>query len=257
VGFRSKRLDVATLARERGDNLESSAREARYQWFAQVAREEGACWVATGHTADDQAETVLHRLVRGSGLHGLAGIPARRELASDGHAAVEVIRPLLSITRREILAFLEAEGQPFRIDSSNVDIGFTRNRIRQELLPELVRNYNPAVVSILCRLAEQAGEVQKLIEAEAAGLLRRAELPRAASLIVLQHSFLVAAPRHLLREMFRLLWQRERWPAGSMGFEDWERLASLMDGREHAIDLPDGIRARQSGRVIQIGVKEA
>jgi tRNA(Ile)-lysidine synthase len=249
VGFRGKRLDIAALARERGDNLENVAREVRYEWFAEVAREEGARWIAVGHTADDQAETVLHRLVRGTGLHGLAGIPSRRELTSD----IEVIRPLLRITRGELLAFLEAEQQPFRIDSSNSDAGFTRNRIRRELLPELARNYNPAVVSILCRLAEQAGEVQRLIEAAAVALFRQSELPRAANLIILQHSYLAAAPRHLVRELFRLLWKRERWPERSMGFDDWERLACLIDDGDSAIDLPDGIQARRRGRVIQVG----
>jgi len=247
--FRSKRLDVAGLARERGDNLESVARQARYDWFAQLARAEGARWVATGHTADDQAETILHRLVRGTGLHGLAGIPSRRELVP----GIEVIRPLLRISRADVLAFLDSEEQPFRIDSSNADMHYTRNRIRHELLPELATKYNPAIVSILCRLAEQAGAVQKLVETAATGHLRDAELPRAGSLVILQHERLAAMPRHLLREMFRLLWTREGWPTGAMGFDDWERLASLATGADGAVDLPEGMRARRCGRVIQLG----
>jgi tRNA(Ile)-lysidine synthase len=249
--FRSKRIDMAALARDRGENLESVARQARYDWFAQVAQEDGARWVATGHSADDQAETVLHRLLRGTGLHGLVGIPALRELMP----GVDVIRPLLVSTRAEVIAFLETEQQPFRLDSSNADIGFTRNRIRRDLLPGLVRDFNPAVVSVLCRLAEQAGEVQKLIEAAAGDLLREAELPRAGSMVVLQHARLTAAPRHLLREMFRLLWQREHWPTAAMGFDEWERLARLVDGEEHVMDLPDGIRVQRQGRVIQLGAE--
>src|SRR5207245_2885635 len=117
----------------------------------------------TGHTADDQAETVLHRLLRGTGLHGLGGIPARRDLA----AGIEVVRPLLGTSRAEVLAYLQAEKQAFRQDSSNADLGFTRNRIRHELLPDLAR-YNPAIVSLLCRLADQAHEVQAIVAADAA-----------------------------------------------------------------------------------------
>src|SRR5262249_25956730 len=137
---RSNRIDVASLARERGANLESVAREARYGWLAEVAREAGAGWVATGHTADDQAETVLHRLRRGTGLRGLCGIPVRRPLAP----GIEVVRPLLRVTRAQVLNYLRALGQDFREDRSNSDPRFTRNRIRHELLPLLAEHYNPA-----------------------------------------------------------------------------------------------------------------
>jgi tRNA(Ile)-lysidine synthase len=248
VGFHSKRLDMAALAHERGGNLESTARQERYDWFAEIARAEGARWVATGHTADDQAETILHRLVRGTGLHGLMGIAPRRELIP----GVELLRPLLAVRRTDVLAFLESEQQPYRIDSTNADVGFTRNRIRHELLPELASKYNPAIVSILCRLAEQAGDAQKLIEAAAAEKLRSAELPRAGDLLILQRDRLRDMPRHLLCEVFRLLWAREGWLVGGMGFDDWQRLAGLVMGDETAIDLPDGIRAQCSGRVIQL-----
>jgi tRNA(Ile)-lysidine synthase len=249
VTCRLHRVDVAGLAQERGDNLENTARQVRYDWLGQVAREEGAAWIATGHTADDQAETVLHRLLRGTGLHGLCAIPQRRELAP----GIEVVRPLLHTSRDDVLAYLTEEQQPFCHDRSNADVAFMRNRIRHELLPELARQYNPAIVSVLCRLADQAGAVQLGIEAEAAKLLADAELPRAGSLLIFSRPNLAAASRHLVREMFRLVWNRENWPAGAMGFEEWERLASVAAGEEKAIDLPDGVRARRAGSVVQVG----
>src|SRR5439155_11377281 len=101
------RADVGAQARREGDNLESVARRIRYDWLVHVARDVHAPFVATGHTADDQAETVLHRLLRGTGLKGLRGIAARRTLAP----GIELIRPLLEVTRAEVLAYLEAEGQ--------------------------------------------------------------------------------------------------------------------------------------------------
>jgi tRNA(Ile)-lysidine synthase len=243
-----ERIDVAARARVEGDNLESVARRVRYGWLAGVARAAGAGWVATGHTADDQAETVLHRLLRGTGLKGLCGIPARRELAP----GVEVVRPLLRVTRARVLAFLRSVGQDFREDASNADLRFTRNRIRHELLPHLAERYNPAVALALCRLAEQAAEVQGREESAARALLAEAELPRAGGTVVLDWARLGAAPRHLVREAFRLLWQREAWPAGRSGFDSWERAAAVAVGEGTAVDLPGGVRVRRKGRVVQV-----
>jgi tRNA(Ile)-lysidine synthase len=247
--FRSERVNVAKLAKDQKDNVENAARQVRYDWLAEIARSEGARWVATGHTADDQAETLLHRLVRGTGLHGLGGIPPQRELAP----GIAVIRPLLGSSRAEVLAYLQNAKQDFRTDSSNVDLGFTRNRIRHELLPVLARDFNPAIVSVLCRLAEQAREVQSLVEIQAGDLLRNTELPRAGNLLVFNRTTLAKAPRHLVREVFRLVWSRENWPAGSMTFDDWERLAVLAC-QDDSFDLPEKIHARSTGRVIQVGV---
>src|SRR5262245_19692192 len=102
VFFACRRLDVAAVAKERRDNLEAAARRERYRWLAEVAREHGLGHVVTGHTANDQAETVLHRMVRGTGIEGLRGIAFRREIAP----GTEVVRPMLAVTREEVLAYL-------------------------------------------------------------------------------------------------------------------------------------------------------
>lgn len=249
VPFRCHRLDVATLARESGDNLENCARRLRYEWLTQVANEVGAAWVATGHTADDQAETVLFRLLRGTGLHGLTGIPATRELAP----GITLLRPLLSVRRAELLAFLHEQRQGYRQDSSNCDLRLSRNRLRHELLPRLTEQYNPAIVTILDRLAEQAREVEGLIQPLVEQLWREAELPRAGAMLVFQASVLARANPHLAREALRLAWTREKWPAGEMTFADWDRLAALAAASAGAHDFPAKIRARRIGRVLQIG----
>ncbi len=241
-------IDVAARARDERGNLEDVARRVRYAWLAEVARSAGATWVATGHTADDQAETVLHRLLRGTGLKGLGGIPARRELIP----GIELVRPLLRVPRAAVLAYLEAEGQDFRRDASNADLRRTRNRIRHELLPHLARHYNPAIVAVLCRLAEQAGEAQAREESAARALLAEAELPRAGAVRVLDPARLSAAPRRLVREALRLLWRREGWPEGGTGFEAWERAAAVVFGEAVAVDLPGGVRVRRKGRVVQV-----
>jgi tRNA(Ile)-lysidine synthase len=242
------RLDVARLVAERGGNLEALARQERYGWLAEVARTHGLRHVATGHTADDQAETVLHRLLRGTGLDGLRGIAFRRELSS----GVEVVRPLLHVTREQVLAYLHERGQPARHDASNDDRHFTRNRIRHELLPLLAREYNPRIAEVLGRLAEQAAEA--FVEEEAAGadLLRQAERPRTRERVVVDVSCWRQAPTWAVRAALRQVWQREGWPMAKMGFEHWQRLADLVKTDSGAHDLPGGVHARRCGGVLQL-----
>ncbi len=129
--------------------LEAAAREERYRFFGEVRRETGCTFVATGHTSDDQAETVLMRILRGSGLNGLRGIHPLRE---DG-----VVRPLLSVTKAELVGYLRSLGIPFRNDSSNCDCRFFRNRIRNVVLPALLE-FQPRVVEHLTALAAEAVE---------------------------------------------------------------------------------------------------
>ena len=119
------RMDVGRLAAQAGEGLEAAARKARYRFLKQTAGRLGARFVATAHTADDQAETILHRIVRGTGIRGLAGMARARRL---GHATL--VRPLLGVRRAELQAYLDAIGQPCRHDPSNLDPRFTRNRIR-------------------------------------------------------------------------------------------------------------------------------
>jgi tRNA(Ile)-lysidine synthase len=241
-----QRLDVRGAAD--GDNLHDAARRLRYGWLTQVARETGAAWVATGHTADDQAETVLHRLLRGTGLRGLAGIPQQRDLAP----GIKLVRPLLEVSRSDVLVFLEQLGQPFRQDSSNANRQYLRSRLRHDLLPLLASQYNPAVGSLLCRLAQQAGEAQEFIEYHAASLLASAELPRAGCILVLDALTLTVQPPLVVCEALRLLWQREGWPLGEMGYEKWRQISEIARRERPALDLPGGVRVRRVGHVMQL-----
>lgn len=244
VGFRCQAIEVAAL----GGNWEATARRVRYGFLAAVATEVGAGWIATGHTADDQAETVLHRIIRGTGLAGLRGIAAVRAGAAGGPA---VVRPLLTATRAEVLTYLDALGQPFRQDRTNTDPRFTRNRIRHELLP-LLRTFNPEVVTALVRLAGQASEAYELVQARAAALLARAERPRAGGTVVLDAAELGGSPAEV-RAVLRLVWEREGWPTADMGADAWDRAAAVARGEAVACDLPAGVRVRRTGRVVQIG----
>jgi tRNA(Ile)-lysidine synthase len=147
--FESGRADVAGEARLHGWNVEDAARRLRYQFFASVAEARGLNRVAVAHTADDQAETVLSHLLRGTGLTGLAGIYPVAGL---------IIRPLLELGREELRQFLSDLGQPWREDATNQDTSRTRARIRHQLIPLLLRDFDPAVVARLSRLAMHALE---------------------------------------------------------------------------------------------------
>ena len=167
-----KRVDVPCVARRRGVSLEEAARYVRYEVFRTealvLARKSprAPVVIALGHQADDQAETVLHRILRGTGVAGLAGIPSvrRMDLGSGGKTAT-IVRPLLTTRRSEILAYLHERGVPYRTDTSNLGTEFMRNRLRNELLPLLREKYNPSVDEALLRLADIARQWSEAVEA--------------------------------------------------------------------------------------------
>jgi tRNA(Ile)-lysidine synthase len=147
-----ERIAVAERAREERRNLESTARQLRYDFLQRVAETSGASFVLTAHTRDDQAETVLMRLLRGAGAEGLRGIHAIRPLDR-----VKLARPLLEVSRAEVLAHCACHGLEFRTDSSNFSTDLMRNRIRHELLPGL-REFNPRADEALLRAVESVAE---------------------------------------------------------------------------------------------------
>jgi tRNA(Ile)-lysidine synthase len=239
-------IDVAAVAA--GDNLEGTARRVRYDFLARVAREVRASWVATAHTLDDQAETVLHRLLRGTGLRGLRGITPVRELVP----GILLVRPMLRVSRVDVITYLTAGGHIWREDATNRDPAFTRNRIRHDLLP-LLRTFNPAVESVLGRLALQAEESYRDVEAEAECLLESAELPEAGRFVVLDRAVLDGVADHRLREMFVVVWTREDWPRDGMTHAHWDRVVDVAAGRASAWDLPGGLRITATSHVVRIG----
>jgi tRNA(Ile)-lysidine synthase len=151
-------IDVPGRLREKPQSLQLFAREERYRIFREFQKEIGAAKVALAHHRDDQVETVLYRFLRGTGLDGLAGIPVRR----DGI----FIRPLLEVSRRQILEYARLNGLEWIEDSSNKKTVYRRNRIRLELLPQLETEYNPRLREAVVRLADLAGEHRQYMEAE-------------------------------------------------------------------------------------------
>src|SRR6185295_17768207 len=154
---------------------------------------------------------VLQRVVRGTGIAGLAGIPRARALGP----AVTLIRPLLDVRRSEIALYLTSIGQPWREDASNAEMSFQRNRIRNELLPLLERDHNRAVVEALLRLAKLADDAQQVIDEQAALLLAAAVTSSGGDRVTIDCQKLASRPRHLVREMLLALWTEQAWPLQS------------------------------------------
>jgi tRNA(Ile)-lysidine synthase len=213
---------------ERG-NLEQAARRARQEFFLALLRDQQADCVATGHTRDDQAETVLFRLLRGSGLAGLAGI-----LPVTGSG---LVRPLIDVTRAQVEAYLTERGIPWRQDVTNRDPRFARSRIRHELLPELARNWNPRVAEVLAQLADLAYEEEKWWAAETRRSLARAAPQQSRDhegAVELSAAALAGLPRALARRLVRHAAHRAKGSLAGIEFrhvEDVLRLAADPAGR--------------------------
>jgi tRNA(Ile)-lysidine synthase len=202
---------------------EAFSRQARYAFLRQTAQSCGARFVVTAHTADDQVETILHRIVRGTGLTGLPGMPRARRLG-DG---LSLLRPLLDCPRRDILRYLAQRRLAYREDPTNHDRAYTRNRIRHALLPMLRSQFNPRVDEALWRLASQAREAQALIQHWAGSLAAQAATGSTDS-IRLQASRLAGQPVHLVCEVLRHAWREQRWPQRAMHHRHWRQLAHMV-----------------------------
>ena len=187
--------DVATLARGSKRSKQEAARAARYAFLATVAARIGATKIATGHTRDDQVETVLMNILRGTGLDGLRGIPARRG---------RFVRPLLDVSRAEIEDYCAAHGLEPRRDPSNLSAdAYTRNRVRLELLPLLVRDYSPAVAGSLLRLSDIAGRDLDYLQTQADAALAEATRAHDVFRLVLDRAALAELHPALLRHVLR------------------------------------------------------
>lgn len=239
-----RRLAVRLPDGVRGEGGEARARRLRYRFFIDVARDAGARHVALAHTADDQAETILHRALRGTGLGGLAGMAGARALC-DG---IAVIRPLLGMSRGSVRQWLADRGGGWREDASNDDIRLARNFLRHEILSRCAHGPYPAAAESLARLAEHAARASAALESAAAHLLDVHAARGAAAGVVLEAAPFAGLDPHLVAEVFRTLWRREGWPERDMTIRHYRGLARLVAAvaagdPAAAIDCPGGVRA--------------
>jgi len=255
--------DTAVYAAAHRQSIEQAARELRYKFFRELLQSGAADVIVTAHTQNDQAETVLLKLMRGGWTEGLAGIsPVVQEPRG------RITRPLLKVSRRQVEEYLRGLGQPWREDSSNASADFTRNRVRSELLP-LLESFNPNMVQQLERVAELARQEEIYWQAEVArilpGLLLRgqpvrgggrrvATMPGEDSVgidIAKLCALPVALQRRLLRASVAKLERRLEFD----GVAEVEALLSKKPGSRAT--LPRGLRAVRTARELHFSVEDS
>ncbi len=236
--------DVAGQAAAEGISVEQAGRLCRFELFERLCAAHALHWVALGHHADDQAETVLHRIARGTGLRGLGGMRMVRPLRAD--SAVRLVRPLLGFTRAQLEAYLSERSVPFRQDASNDSPTHTRNRIRHEVLPLMRERLNPRVDEALRRLADHAREVDAYLAEQAARRTIEIVTRTNADCIELDRSALAREPRVIQAELVRQLLADLGAPQRELSAEQIDRILELAaDGQgTRTAPLPGGFLAR-------------
>jgi len=231
----ARRVDVKALAAGRGDNLEQAARRARYKFLAKLAKEKRAVVVLTAHTMDDQAETVVLNLLRGSGMDGLSGMEPTRRMGEGSE--IILARPLLSwARRRDTESHCHSRAVEFLTDEMNSDEQFTRVRVRRQLLPQM-ESFNPKIVEGLTRTAELLREDSLALDQGAGRLLELVLEDGAGSR--LRIDLLALAPTALRRRALR------QWIEQSRG--DLKRVE-----RVHILAVEGLLFGDRGGRVIEL-----
>jgi tRNA(Ile)-lysidine synthase len=239
--FIHKKIDL-NRTKLKSISTEEAAREARYRFFRESAEHIGANVIATGHTIDDQAETVLMRIVKGASLKGLVGISPARE---DGD--FRIIRPLIEIEKQEIVKYLDGRGIPYRIDSTNREPIYFRNVVRKDVIPFLER-YNPRLKRAMFNLAEHLREDFEFISDEkkkAASSIRSSGKGE----LVIRLKDIAVQPKAIQKEIMRDALGKIGGEVKKLSFRHWKELeAVIRRGRKGcAVHLPGGIRVARTG----------
>ncbi|MDO8525214.1 MAG: tRNA lysidine(34) synthetase TilS [Candidatus Omnitrophota bacterium] len=236
----SKRLNLKA-SKSGGLSPEELARSARYKFFESAARGSGANVIATGHTLDDQAETVLMRIIKGASLKGMAGIAPMR-----GWGSLKVVRPLIELEKSEIIRYLDAAGIAYRIDRTNAEPIYFRNVVRKEVLPFLEK-YNPRLKRALFNLAEHLREDFEFISREKARIQK--DIVRVCrNKVEIKLKDIIIQPGAIQKEILRDSLEKAGGEVKKLSFRHWKEAESLIRrGRNgNSVDLPGSIRISRS-----------
>lgn len=224
-----KEVDVRQSASRMRCSVETAARRLRHTFFEELASEISARRVAVGHSADDNAETVLHRIIRGAGLLGLGGIRPLRRLSPGSE--VMLVRPLLYTWRREVLAYLEEKALKYRIDTSNLRPENFRNRIRLELLPLLEEKYNPQIKEALNRLGDIAGRSNDFLKSRIDRMVGANLKKTGEGIYSFEADLLKHHPPFFQHFFLREVLSRIGVPLGKMDYGHYNQLIEMVEGR--------------------------
>lgn len=229
---------LAEVLQGGGANVQEAARDARYGFLQRTAEELGADRIAVGHTVDDQAETYLMRELRGSGAHGLAGIPPVRG---------NIIRPLIDASRTDVMAYLEGKGVSYVTDPTNLKPKYLRNKVRLELMPVL-KGYNPNIARTLARSADILRDEDLFMDSYAESLLPGLTASDGGWVVRLTESVWAGLPLAVKRRVVRLLAGRLKGDQLGIGYEHVEDALGVLDAGAtgRGVDLPGGVRVESS-----------
>jgi tRNA(Ile)-lysidine synthase len=242
------KVDVAAL-KDRKLSTEEAARAARYAFFADGAAKAGANAIATGHTIDDQAETVLMRLIKGSSLKGLVGIAPVRE----GPDGPRIVRPLFEIEKRSIVRYLDDAGIAYRTDSSNLEDKYFRNVVRREVVPFLER-YNPRLKRSLFNLAEHLREDFEYIRREKSRMSGRIAKSAKTGGVEIMLKDIVIQPAAIRKEVLRDSLELAGGEVKKLSFRHWKEVDNLLTtkGKGRSVDLPGSIRVTRTAGAVTL-----
>lgn len=229
---------------------EAVMRQARYEQFMNMADACGARYLATGHNRDDQVETALFRIFRGTGFHGLRGIPSLRV-----EGPVSIVRPLLQVSRQTILAALDELKLPFCSDPSNRASDYTRNFLRNEMMPRLRERF-PALDDSILKLTGLATEFEQHLDREAETFSDAVVDTDDGELTIIK-SRLEEADELVIRQLLSRAWQDRGWPLQDMNRDWWRKLSDLAKEKHEQVvlNLPGDIRVESVPRELRIKIQ--
>jgi len=230
-------VDVPKIAKETGSSPEEAARAERYNFFKRVAKERSANIIAVGHTMDDQAETVLMRVLRGAGMKGLGGISPVKDIQG-----YKIIRPLIEASRKEVENFVAENNLEFRKDSSNEKNIFTRNKIRLELIPLLERDFNPNIKEVLANMAENLQAEEEFFAKYGKRKFKGMSKIRQGEIFIDLKKF-KRQPDAVQKRILRAALEELKGDLRRVTYQHWKEIEELINNRpvNSIVDLPAGI----------------
>ncbi|MBN1406022.1 MAG: tRNA lysidine(34) synthetase TilS [Candidatus Omnitrophica bacterium] len=244
--------DANAFARKNKLSLEDAARRIRYGFLADIAGKIKANKIATAHTNEDQAETVLMRLLKGSGLRGLCGIPVKRQLDKN----ILVVRPMLETSKKEILSFLKIKRIKPRYDSSNLKDVFLRNKIRNKLIPYIEKNFSPQIKNILAKAADNVATDYEYLLGMQKNIFDKTAVksPGKTGLSLEKIKFMHPS---LKRGVVRLAIENVKGNLNKIDYRHWDEIEDLISKRKlnSQVHLPGGISVVKKSRTLDFLIK--
>ncbi len=233
-----KSINIQEVAQRTKRSMEETARIERYRFLMESAQRHNATTVAIGHTADDNIETILHRIIRGTGTPGLGGIPIKRPLATD--SAVQLVRPLLFTWRKEIIQYLGEKQFHYRTDASNYEPVYFRNKIRLELVPLLENQYNPNIKNSLIQLCQILNINNEYLISEAKKILKNSAAEGKEDSYTIETRFLAKQPKILQYFVLREILHIMQIPFKEVTYEHYTKILDeiIRAGKRRHFQLP-------------------